>query len=159
VTFTLLTAQDNMILPDCPYFRVSFKALSFSNVKWWAQHPNSDSWGPKRPTKTMQEQYLRGQGTELLVTGGWVSEPAVGPCLCELASGLVRKLQGTGAKVSDKTVPVWVGIWPCEKAPRNWGKHHRPDLACVIWYLTLWESQTSRKTVFKVPRWLHVLQR
>jgi hypothetical protein len=33
-------------------------------------------------------------------------EPAVGPCLCELASGLVKKLQGTGAKFSDQTVPV-----------------------------------------------------
>jgi hypothetical protein len=30
----------------------------------------------------------------------------MGPCLCELVPGLVRKLQGTGAKVSDQTVPV-----------------------------------------------------
>jgi hypothetical protein len=29
-----------------------------------------------------------------------LSEPAVGPCLGDLASGLVRKLQGTEAKVS-----------------------------------------------------------
>jgi hypothetical protein len=28
------------------------------------------------------------------------SEPAVGLCLCDLASGLVRKLQGTEANVS-----------------------------------------------------------
>jgi hypothetical protein len=33
-------------------------------------------------------------------------EPAVGPCLCESASDLVRKLQGTEAKVSDQTLPV-----------------------------------------------------
>jgi hypothetical protein len=45
-----------------------------------------------------------------------MSEPAVGPCLCQSASGLVRKLQGTGTKVSDQTVPVCVGICPCEKA-------------------------------------------
>jgi hypothetical protein len=51
-----------------------------------------------------------------LKLGGNLSEPAVGPCLCELASGPVRKLQGTGAKFSDKIWPVWVGIWPCEKA-------------------------------------------
>jgi hypothetical protein len=39
----------------------------------------------------------------------------------KLVLGLMRKLQGTGAKVSDQTVPVWVGIWPCEKArhPEN----------------------------------------
>jgi hypothetical protein len=79
-------------------------------------------------------------------------------CLCELASGLVRKLQGTGAKVADQTVLVWVGIWPCEKATRNWGKSLRPDLACVSGYLALWESQTSRKTVFKAPRWFRVPQ-
>jgi hypothetical protein len=42
-----------------------------------------------------------------------LSETAVGPCLCELASGLVRKLQGTGAKAS------------------------RPDYAYVSWYLAL----------------------
>jgi hypothetical protein len=53
---------------------------------------------------------------------------------------------------------VWVGIWSCEKTPRNWGKSLRPDLACVNWYLALWESQTSRKTIFKVPRWLCILQ-
>jgi hypothetical protein len=45
-----------------------------------------------------------------------LSEPAMGPCLGEWLPGLVRKLQGTGAKVSDQTVPVRVGIWPCEKA-------------------------------------------
>jgi hypothetical protein len=35
-----------------------------------------------------------------------LSEPAMGPCLCmcEWVPGLVRKLQGTGAKVSDQTV-------------------------------------------------------
>jgi hypothetical protein len=35
---------------------------------------------------------------------------------------------------------VWVGIWPCEKAPRNWGKSLRPNCAYVSWHLTLWES-------------------
>jgi hypothetical protein len=44
---------------------------------------------------------------------GEVSEPAVGPCVCELISGFVRKLQGTEAKASG------------------------PDCACVIWYLAL----------------------
>jgi hypothetical protein len=54
-----------------------------------------------------------------------MSEPTVGPCLCELASGLVRKLQGTEAKVSDQTVPVsWylaLGESPKElrQKPRN----------------------------------------
>jgi hypothetical protein len=43
-------------------------------------------------------------------------EPAVGSCLCDLLSGLVRKCQGTETKVSG------------------------PDHACVIWYLALWES-------------------
>jgi hypothetical protein len=33
-------------------------------------------------------------------------EPAVGPCLCELVSGIVRNLQGTEAKVSGQTLPV-----------------------------------------------------
>jgi hypothetical protein len=33
-----------------------------------------------------------------------VSEPGVGPCLCDLASGLVTKLQGTQAKVSEPDV-------------------------------------------------------
>jgi hypothetical protein len=33
-----------------------------------------------------------------------LSEPAVGPCLCDLASCLVRKLQGTEAKVSGPDV-------------------------------------------------------
>jgi hypothetical protein len=55
-------------------------------------------------------------------------------------------------RASSGTLPVWVSIWPCEKAPRNWGKSLRPDLACVIWYLALWESQTSRETVFKGPQ-------
>jgi hypothetical protein len=49
-----------------------------------------------------------GEETEQLML-----ETAVGLCLCELASGLVRKLQGTGAKASG------------------------PDLACVSWYLAL----------------------
>jgi hypothetical protein len=40
-----------------------------------------------------------------LLSGGLL-EPAMGPCLCELVPGLVRKLQGTGAKVSDQTLPV-----------------------------------------------------
>jgi hypothetical protein len=35
-----------------------------------------------------------------------LSEPPMGTCLCELVPSLVRKLQGTGAKVSDQTVPV-----------------------------------------------------
>jgi hypothetical protein len=30
----------------------------------------------------------------------YVLEPAMGPCLCQLASGLVKKLQGTWAKAS-----------------------------------------------------------
>jgi hypothetical protein len=30
-----------------------------------------------------------------------MSEPAVGPCLCDLASCLVRKLQGTEAKTDE----------------------------------------------------------
>jgi hypothetical protein len=63
------------------------------------------------------------------------------------------------------TLTLWVGIWPYEKAPRNWGKGLRtrlcmcelsfgfvrklkgnetkvsgPEFACVIWYLALWES-------------------
>jgi hypothetical protein len=41
-----------------------------------------------------------------LKLGGNLSEPAVGPCLYELASGPVRKVQGTGAKVSEQTFPV-----------------------------------------------------
>jgi hypothetical protein len=41
-----------------------------------------------------------------LKLGGNLSEPAVGPCLYELASGPGRKVQGTGAKVSDQTIPV-----------------------------------------------------
>jgi hypothetical protein len=40
-------------------------------------------------------------------------EPGVGPCLFELAFGLVRKLQGTEAKASEQ------------------------DCACVIWHLAL----------------------
>jgi hypothetical protein len=48
----------------------------------------------------------------IVISSSWIffsslmSEPAVGLCLCELASGLVRKLQGTVAKVSDQTLPV-----------------------------------------------------
>jgi hypothetical protein len=42
-----------------------------------------------------------------------MSEPAMGPCLCVLVPGLVRKLQKTGAKASG------------------------PDCACVSWYLAL----------------------
>jgi hypothetical protein len=45
-----------------------------------------------------------------------LSEPAVGPCLCEMVSGFVRKHQGTEAKASG------------------------PDCACVSWHLALWES-------------------
>jgi hypothetical protein len=47
-----------------------------------------------------------------------------------------------GQKPQDQTVPmcVWVGTWPCEKAPRNWGKSLRPDYACVSRHLALWES-------------------
>jgi hypothetical protein len=59
--------------------------------------------------------------------------------MCDLAFGLVRKLQGIETKVSG------------------------PDLACVIWYLALWENskelrqksqnQMSRKTtVLKLPQ-------
>jgi hypothetical protein len=33
-----------------------------------------------------------------------MSEPAVGICLCDLVSGLVRKLRGTKAKVSKPDV-------------------------------------------------------
>jgi hypothetical protein len=42
-------------------------------------------------------------GFFFLLCGG-LSEPAVGPCLCDLVSGLVRKLQGTEAKVSEPDV-------------------------------------------------------
>jgi hypothetical protein len=28
-------------------------------------------------------------------------------------------------RANSGTVPVWFGIWPCEKAPRNWGKGFR----------------------------------
>jgi hypothetical protein len=42
-----------------------------------------------------------GPSTKYLTVGA-----SSGTCLCESASGLVRKLQGTGAKVSDQTLPV-----------------------------------------------------
>jgi hypothetical protein len=40
----------------------------------------------------------------ILGMGKGVLEPAVGPCLCDLASGLMKKLQGTEAKVSEPDV-------------------------------------------------------
>jgi hypothetical protein len=43
------------------------------------------------------------------------------------------------------TLPVWSGVWPCEKTPRNWDKDlrtRRPD-----------KQQCS-----SFPRWLHVLE-
>jgi hypothetical protein len=99
--------------------------------------------------------------------------------------GLVHLKNKNGGivRARSRTLPVWIGIWSCEKAPRNWGKVLRtrlcmcklafglvrklqgteakvsgPGCACVIWYLALWERQTSRKTIFKVSRWLCVLQ-
>jgi hypothetical protein len=96
----------------------------------------------------------------------------------------LKNKKGGIVGASSGNLPVWVGIWPCEKAPRNWGKNLstrlwlclcellsglvgklqgtgaslRPECDYVSLYLTLWESQTSRKTIFKVPRWLRVLQ-
>jgi hypothetical protein len=43
---------------------------------------------------------------KLYIIIDYLLEPAVGPCLYELASGPGRKVQGTGAKVSDQTIPV-----------------------------------------------------
>jgi hypothetical protein len=70
----------------------------------------------------------------------------MGPCLYELASVLVRKLQGIGAKASE---PDCACLCVCELVPGlvrklqgTGAKASGPDCACVCvnWYLALWES-------------------
>jgi hypothetical protein len=47
-------------------------------------------------------------------------------------------------KSQDQTVPVRVGIWPCEKTPRNWGKSLRT-------------RHPEKQQCSMFPRWLCIL--
>jgi hypothetical protein len=56
-------------------------------------------------SKIQKKAYCKGPFIRKIdKTHNIMSEPAVGPCLCDLASGFVRKLQGTEAKVSEPDI-------------------------------------------------------
>jgi hypothetical protein len=64
-----------------------------------------------------------------------------------VALGLLHLKNKKGGTVgaSSGTLPVWFGICPCEKTPRNWGKGLRTRCP-------------EKQQCLRFPRWLHILQ-